>query len=172
MIKQFYFKQFDLIRVNKVEWFQVLLCIINNSVKHQSLVYTIQTTNIITQFFLYARLHLKQFYFSLASLHSLNVKNTSSWPIDRTLSGATTPDQTGHGSIGNKGVLRIPQSSSITGTSPSDFLVSYSGHSLGEFYPFPGVQSVDSAAPADWAKQTFVSWMLNFRKQQGDWKVI
>ena len=30
-----------------------------------------------------------------------------------------------------KGVLRIPQSSSITETSPSDFLVSYPGHPLG-----------------------------------------
>ena len=32
---------------------------------------------------------------------------------------------------GNEGVLCIPQSSSITGTSPSDCLVSYAGHSLG-----------------------------------------
>ena len=56
--------------------------------------------------------------------------------IDRTLSGATTPDQSGPGRDGNEGVLRIPQSSSITGTSPSDCLVSYPGHSLGEHYPF------------------------------------
>ena len=39
------------------------------------------------------------------------------------LSGAATPDQSGPGSDGNKGVLRIPQSSSITGTSPSNSLV-------------------------------------------------
>ena len=32
---------------------------------------------------------------------------------------------------GNEGVLRIPQSSSITKTSPSDCLVLYPGHSLG-----------------------------------------
>ena len=32
---------------------------------------------------------------------------------------------------GNEGVLCLPQSSSITGTSPSDCLVSYPGHSLG-----------------------------------------
>ena len=49
-----------------------------------------------------------------------------------TLSGATTPGQNGPGSDGNEGVLRIPQSSSITGTSPSDCLVSYPGHSLWE----------------------------------------
>ena len=41
-----------------------------------------------------------------------------------TLSGATTLDKSGPGSHGNEGVLRIPQSSSITGKSPSDFLMS------------------------------------------------
>ena len=49
--------------------------------------------------------------------------------MDRTLSGATTPGQSEPGSNGNKGVLHIPQSSSITGNSPSDCLVSYLGHS-------------------------------------------
>ena len=46
-----------------------------------------------------------------------------------TKSGATTPGQSGHGSDGNKGVLHIPQSSSIIGASLSDCLVSYQGHS-------------------------------------------
>ena len=40
-------------------------------------------------------------------------------------SGATTLGQSRPGSNDNEGVLRIPQSSSITGTSPSDCLVSY-----------------------------------------------
>ena len=40
------------------------------------------------------------------------------------LSGVTTPGQRGPGSNGNEGVLHIPQSSSITGASPSDCLVS------------------------------------------------
>ena len=44
--------------------------------------------------------------------------------------GATTLGQSGHGSDGNEGVLHIPQSSSIIGTSPSDCLVSFQGHSL------------------------------------------
>ena len=35
--------------------------------------------------------------------------------------------QSGPGRNGDEEVLRIPQSSSITGTSPSDFLVSYPG---------------------------------------------
>ena len=41
----------------------------------------------------------------------------------------------------------------ITGASPSDCLVYYSGHSLvvGVFYPSAEVQSVYSTAPADWA---------------------
>ena len=36
-------------------------------------------------------------------------------PIDKTLSGATTPGQSGPGNDGNEGVLRIPQTSSISG---------------------------------------------------------
>ena len=79
----------------------------------------------------------KQYYFkqfSLAYVRSLNVKIvlfqavqfsvnpqfSSIWPKDRTLSG-------GPGSNGNERLLCIPQSSSITGTSPSDCLVSYPG---------------------------------------------
>ena len=40
MIKQFYFSRFNLAKVKKVKWLQVLLCIINNSIKNQSFVYT------------------------------------------------------------------------------------------------------------------------------------
>ena len=43
-------------------------------------------------------------------------------------SDATTPGLSGPVSDGNEGVLHIPQSSSITRTSPSDCLVSYPGH--------------------------------------------
>ena len=45
------------------------------------------------------------------------------WPIDRTLSGGTTPRERESGPVsdGNEGVLRIPQSSRITGTLPLDF---------------------------------------------------
>ena len=67
------------------------------------------------------------------------------------LSGATTPGQSGPGSDGNEGVLHIPQSSSIAGTSPSDGLVPYPGHSLGGSYHSAEKQSVYSTAPADWA---------------------
>ena len=40
------------------------------------------------------------------------------------LSGSTTPGQNGPGNDGNKGALCIPQSSSITGSLPSDYLMS------------------------------------------------
>ena len=40
-----------------------------------------------------------------------------------TLSGANTPGQSRPGSDSNEGVIRIPQSSSITETSPSDCLL-------------------------------------------------
>ena len=66
---------------------------------------------------------------------SISTQFSSIWPIDRTLSGATTPGQSGTGSNGNEGVLLIPESNSITGTSPSDCLVSHPGHSLGKSYP-------------------------------------
>ena len=108
----------------------------------------------------------KQFYskwFSLAQ-YSFNVnivlfqtiqfciitQLSSIWPIDRTQSGATIPGQSGLGSDGNEGVLCIPQSSKITGASPSDCLVSYLGqHLLAEAYPSAEKQLVYSAAPAD-----------------------
>ena len=77
---------------------------------------------------------------------------SSIWTIDRTPSGATTSSQSESGSDGNEGVLCIPQSSSITRTSPSDCLVSYPRHSLGESYPSAEKQSVHYTAPADWAK--------------------
>ena len=53
------------------------------------------------------------------------------WPIDRTLSGATNPGQSGLGSNSNEGILYIPQSSSITEASP-DCLVSFPKHFLGQ----------------------------------------
>ena len=67
---------------------------------------------------------IKQFYFKqfnlalVICLHFGLMSNSSIWPIDRTLSGATTPGQSWPGSNGNEGVLRIPQSSNITGALP------------------------------------------------------
>ena len=52
------------------------------------------------------------------------MSNSYILPIDRTLSGPTAPGKSGPGSDGNKGVLCISQSFSITGALPSDCLVS------------------------------------------------
>ena len=83
----------------------------------------------------------KQFYlkqFSLEYVTTLNVKTVqfqviqfsvctqfSSLTIDRALSGATTPGQSSPESDDYERVLCISQSSSDTGISPSDFLMSY-----------------------------------------------
>ena len=72
--------------------------------------------------------------------------------MDRALSGATTPGQSGSGRNGNEGVLHIPQAPSITGTSPSDCFVSYLGQSLGR-----GVLTV----PADWGKNKYISKVIH-----------
>ena len=78
---------------------------------------------------------------------SIGIQFSSIWPIDRTLSGATTPGKSGLGSDGNERKLCIPQGSSIT-----DCLVSYAGHSLeAGSYLSAEMQSVYSTAPAEWA---------------------
>ena len=48
---------------------------------------------------------------------------------DRILSGASTPGQSEPVNNDNEEILRFPQISSSTGTSPSDCLVSHAGHS-------------------------------------------
>ena len=52
-----------------------------------------------------------------------------------TLSGSTSLDQSGLENDSNKGVLYIPQISSISGALPSDCLASYPEHLLGESTP-------------------------------------
>ena len=81
------------------------------------------------------------------------MSNTSIWPIDRTLSGATTPGWNEPESNGNEGILHILLSSSIIRASPSDCLVSHPGHSLGRgAYSSAEMQSVHSRAPTGWAE--------------------
>ncbi len=87
---------------------------------------------------------------------SKSIRFSSFSSIDRALSGANTPGKSGPGSNGNEGVLRIPQSSSITGTSPFR-LFSIISRTLivgggGRAYPAAEVPSVYSTAPADWAR--------------------
>ena len=70
-------------------------------------------------------------------------------PLIGPLSGATTPGQSGPGCDGNKGILRIPQSSNFAGDSPSDCLVSYTLVEVGRSYPSAEKLSVYSTVPAD-----------------------
>ena len=79
---------------------------------------------------------------------------SSIWLIDRNLSDATNLSQSGSGSDGNEGVLRISQSFSITGASPSDGLISYIGHLLGEYYISAESKSLYSITPAEWVAFT------------------
>ena len=121
--------------------------------------------------FVYALLHVKTFLFqtiqfsvnavsiSKALIRSLNVETvlfqiiqfsintqfSSVWPIDKTLSGATTPGQSGPRNDGNEGVQRIFQSSSITVTSSLDCIVPYLRHSLVGSYPLTEMQSMYSS---------------------------
>ena len=107
--------------------------------------------------YIYLYITNNQFYikkFNLAWVHSLIIKNISIssnsvqsnssnsvlFNPSRALSDATILGQSGDGSNANKEVLRIPQSPSVTGTSPSDGFVSYSGHLWGVFYPSAEVQ--------------------------------
>ena len=78
------------------------------------------------------------------------------------LSGATTPGQSGPGSNGNEEVFRIPQSSSFAGTSPSDCLVSYPGHSLGGFLPLCRAAVSVFYCPSSFMNR-FFKLFLNFK---------
>ena len=66
------------------------------------------------------------------------------------LSGVTALGQSEPVSNGNEGVLHIPQSSSITGTSPSDCLMSHLGHLL-EWGSYPSAEKMSgySTAPSE-----------------------
>ena len=55
------------------------------------------------------------------------------------------------GAMAIKKILRIPQSMSISRTSPSDYLESYAGDSLEESNPSAEKRSMYSLAPADLA---------------------
>ena len=110
--------------------------------------------------------HFEQF--RLAKVHSLNFKTVLFQASEFSISAqfcsiwskdATTPGQSGHWSDSNEGLLRILKNSSITGTSPSDCLVSYP--CWGASYLFEEVQSVYSTAPADWVRYEILILLLS-----------
>ena len=109
--------------------------------KKQIKLYFKQLSLAKVQYFGYTQLNVKTILFQIqfSIIHRLNAETilfqtiqfsistqfSSIWPIDRTLSVATTPGQRGPGSNGNKGVFRNPQNASITEASTSsDCLVS------------------------------------------------
>ena len=99
-----------------------MLCINNNSIKHQSFVYTqlndqtvLSTTNGFNTSHLFAP--------------SLKWSNSTTWLLNRILSGATTSSQSRPENNGNERILHLPQISKA-GALPSDGLMSYPGHSL------------------------------------------
>ena len=112
--------------------------------------------------FFYTLLNVKTVLFQ-AIRFSVSTQFKSIWPLDRTLSGATTQGQSGPGSNGNKVVLSIAQS--IAEAAPLDCLVSYLGHSLEESYP----SAVYSAAPADWAKNKGGDYWYREKGALNDW---
>ena len=131
MSKQFYIKQFSLAKVE----FQ---CQKQFHFKQFSLA-QVCILKVSTQFNCQKHFYFKLFNYSQTVLNqtiqfSISMQFSSIQPIDRTLSGATIPSQSGPGSNGNEGVLRNPQSPSITGTSPSDCFVSYPGPSFGRVF--------------------------------------
>ena len=83
---------------------------------------------------------------------STSTQFSSIWPIDRTLSSATTAGQSGPGSDGNEEVLRIPQSEHYWNLTIRLFSVIYRTFMRGVLPPVE-VQSVYSTAPADWARE-------------------
>ena len=102
-----------------------MLYIINNSIKHQLFIQTqlddlrvlFQTIQfgISTQFScLYTVKHKTVLFqkFSLACIHSLNIKQFY-LIIDRTLSGASTPGQSGLWSVGNVGYSTFPEAPTL-----------------------------------------------------------
>ena len=74
--------------------------------------------------FLFQVIQFNQTVLILTIQFSISMQFSSIQPLDRALSGATIPDLSGPGSDVNEGMLCIPQSPIITGTSSSDCLVS------------------------------------------------
>ena len=66
-----------------------------------------------------------------------------------TLSGAMTMDQSGFGSDGNEGVLRIPKALALMKPHHLMVLLSYPGNSVGNSNPSAEMQSVYSTLSAE-----------------------
>ena len=114
------------------KWFHLFLSNMNTQLNDQTVLFqTIQFS--ISSQFLFTQLNVKTvllltIQFSISTQFKCQTVFFDPWIGSP--AGATTLGHSIPGSDGNEGVLCIPQSSSITGTSPSDCLVSYPGHFL------------------------------------------
>ena len=99
----------------------------SKTVRLQTIHFSIQKLFNYKQFSLalVLRLNVKTVLFQIIQF-SISTEFSSIWPIDRILSGATTPSQWTWEQW-HEGVHCILQGSIITGTSPSDCLVLYQG---------------------------------------------
>ena len=88
------------------------------------------------------------------------MSNSSIWPIDRTLSEASTLGQSGPESDSNEWVLCIHQSSRYTGVLPSDCLVSYPGHLLECVCVCRGVLSLCIDAISIFYSPSWLGWCV------------
>ena len=108
-------------------------CFTNNSVKHQYFVYTLLDDQILP---------FQTIQFSMSRLLTVWMSNSSIWPIDKNLSGATSPGQSGPGSNRKNRILHIRKIFK-GGVSLSVSVMSYPGNSLGGgFWPSSEMQSV------------------------------
>ena len=113
----------------------------SKTVPFQTIQFSISTqfeckyTVYLSKTFLFQAIQFSQIVLIQTIQFSISMHISSIQPIDRALSGATIPGQSGPGSHGNEGVFHIHQGSSTTGNSLSDCFVSYPGQSLGRVLP-------------------------------------
>ena len=77
MIKQFYFKQFNFALLNKVKWFQVLLCITNNSIRYLSFIKKVKYQTVL---FLTIQFRISPLFTLRVDLEAMAMKGYSGFP--------------------------------------------------------------------------------------------
>ena len=111
---------------------------------------------------------------NISCLHTVKWSNSSfsnnsivcaQFKCQTVLSGATTPCQSEPRGNGNEEVLSIPQSSSITGASPPDDLMSYPGHLLREEGSLSPLQRCSQCILQNQHQITYKSWYAVKPKQ-------
>ena len=122
------------------------------AIKHQSFVYIQLNITILFQTIQFSE--SAQFKF----------QNGFIWPIERTLSGSTTPGLSGPGSNGNEGKLRIPSTSDYLIPSTSDIgwgvLLSAEMQSMHSAVPFEVHFTSSKSAWKSTSRCTWMCWRV------------